>query len=478
VDALATLFLERLRAGRADPELLARAGEAEPERAARAFARALADPDLAADVELWLPELLVGARPGFGAESLLRLAEAARAQGQGPLSPGAACSVARVLAASDFLARALATRPELARELDGLLPAPPEPPPVEVGWEAIRDAKYRGLLRVAARDLGGRPFEQSLKELSDLADGCLAAALARAAEETGVRPPALFALGKLGGAELNLSSDVDLLFLHETGSRDADFARNREVARLVLRFKAELEAPTSAGFAYRVDLDLRPEGPPGALANSVAAALDYYEDYGAEWERQALVRLRPIAGDRAVVEAFAAGIRPFVYRRSVDPGALERVRAMKARIEAARREERRDPEADLKEGPGGIRDVEFLVQALQLFYGGVHAELRTGNVLRALAALAELGILPGESADALRVAYLWLRRAEHALQLADERQLHTMPRQPAEQRALARRMGYRDPEGERARERLLDDWSTVRSRVRAHFESLVLGAGG
>jgi glutamate-ammonia-ligase adenylyltransferase len=148
---------------------------------------------------------------------------------------------------------------------------------------------------------------------------------------------------------------------------------------------------------------------------------------------------------------------------------------MKTRIEEERRRQRLDLDAHLKEGPGGIRDVEFLVQALQLFYGGAHPELRTGNVLDALGALRSLGILPDETASALSADYLWLRRAEHALQLEEERQVHTMPRGPAAQRAQARRMGYRDAEAERARQRMLDDWTAARTQVRGHFEALVLG---
>jgi glutamate-ammonia-ligase adenylyltransferase len=148
---------------------------------------------------------------------------------------------------------------------------------------------------------------------------------------------------------------------------------------------------------------------------------------------------------------------------------------MKLRIEEERRAQRRDLEADLKEGPGGIRDVEFLVQALQLFYAGQTPSLRTGNVLEAIAAFEQAGILKAETARALSDAYRWLRRAEHAVQLAEERQTHSFPRDPAEQGRLARRMGYADADGARARARLLEDWTAVRTEVRAHFDELVLG---
>ena len=147
---------------------------------------------------------------------------------------------------------------------------------------------------------------------------------------------------------------------------------------------------------------------------------------------------------------------------------------MKGRIEDERRRAGRDMEVELKEGPGGIRDVEFLVQSLQLFGGGREPGLRTGNVLEALEALGGLGLLPEATAAGLSAAYLWLRRAEHGVQLAEEQQTARFPRKPAAQTALARRMGYADPEGEAARARLLEDWTSVRSEVRHHFESLVL----
>ncbi len=150
---------------------------------------------------------------------------------------------------------------------------------------------------------------------------------------------------------------------------------------------------------------------------------------------------------------------------------------MKTRIEDERRRAGRDLECELKEGPGGIRDVEFLVQSLQLFFGGRETALRTGNVLEALARLGEREFLPEATTRALSAAYLWLRRAEHAVQLAEEQQTARFPRRPAEQVALARRMGYAEPAGEQARAQLLEDWTSVRSEVRHHFDELVLSEG-
>jgi glutamate-ammonia-ligase adenylyltransferase len=250
--------------------------------------------------------------------------------------------------------------------------------------------------------------------------------------------------------------------------------RHASVARLVQVFKKHLEVPSEDGFGYRVDLELRPEGRGGVIANPVDAALGYYESFGADWERQMMIRLRHVAGPRATAAAFERGIGPFVWRRSVGPEAIRGVRAMKRRIEDERLEAGRDLEADLKEGPGGIRDVEFLLQAFQLFFGGREPALRTGNVLLGLDTLARLGLLPGPVTDGLRDAYLWLRRAEHCVQMVDERQTQAFPREPTAQLGLARRMGYAEHEGRSAREALLDDWTRVRTEVRRHFENLVL----
>jgi glutamate-ammonia-ligase adenylyltransferase len=189
-----------------------------------------------------------------------------------------------------------------------------------------------------------------------------------------------------------------------------------------------------------------------------------------------LLRLRHLAGAPAAARAFERGIEPFVYRRAIDPGVIDAVRAMKARIETERREGGRDLDGNLKEGPGGIRDVEFTVQALQLFYAGRKPELRTGNVLDAVAGLARADLLPAHSAAVLADGYRWLRRAEHALQLAEEQQTAQLPRGAADRIALARRIGYADAQGADALRRFEADLSQTRSQVREQFEALVLGS--
>jgi glutamate-ammonia-ligase adenylyltransferase len=465
-------WLDGLERGSPSAERLGRFGEPDPVAASEAFRAAAAHPDLAPSRSLWAAALLRTARPGFGAQQLLALAGAWREATGRALDVAGRPALPLLLGSSNFLSRLLLRHPAWCDDLVGEPPPPGAEPPAPE-WPAIRRAKYRGLLRVAARDLLGRSVAASLRELSDLADGCLDAGLRAAAADTGIEPPSLLALGKLGGRELNFSSDVDLLFLYDTPPGPEDVERNHAVTRFVRALKAGLERPAEDGFAFRVDLDLRPEGPTGPIANSVDAALGYYESFGAAWERQALIRLRHVAGPAAAAEAFHAGILPFVYPRSVDPRALGAVRAMKGRIELERRAAGRDLERDLKEGPGGIRDVEFLVQALQLLLGGREPTVRTGNVLDALAALGAHDVLPEATVSGLSEAYAWLRRAEHAVQLAEERQDHSVPRDAAGQRALARRMGYAEPDAEAARTRLLDDWTAVRSEVRAHFEALL-----
>jgi glutamate-ammonia-ligase adenylyltransferase len=471
VNELARRVIESLRSGGPRAEDLARTGALDPAADAAAISAAARDPDLAGALEQWLPALLASASAGAGAHRLIALAAARRERGANAFVAGAV--LARVLGNSHVLGRWLVREPDWACDLAGELAPAPEPAPENGDWSALRRAKYRGLLRIAARDLA-RPFEAGLAELSDLADGILRRALVLASGDR--EPPALFALGKLGGRELNFSSDVDLFFVCEAPPDERGDDVRGSAAAVVQELKRRLEERTDEGFAYRVDLDLRPEGPPGALVRGVEGALAYYELRGAEWERQMLLRLRHLAGSPQAAHAFERGIEPFVYRRTFDPAVIEAVRAMKARIETERREHGRDVDSNLKEGPGGIRDIEFTVQALQLFHAGRKPELRTGNVLAAIAALARAELLPEVSASVLTDGYRWLRRAEHALQLAEEQQTAQLPRDRAERTALARRIGYADPLAEQAIGRFEADLARTRSQVREQFEALVLGS--
>jgi len=473
VDAFESEFTDSVKRSNPSVDALARVGEPDPKRAAASFERAAAHPDLAVCIDDWCPALLTSARPQQAADRLADLATARRESGH-PLEIARAPTLPIVLGSSDFLSRLLLRHPDWVDELAGAVPAAPGAVAEDADWSGIRSAKYHALLRIAARDLAGRPFVDSLTELSDLADGCLAAAARRSARETGTAEPVVFALGKLGGRELNFSSDVDLMFLYDSPGGEPDPDRSAAASTFIRHFKQQLELPSPNGFIYRVDLGLRPEGAAGALAQALDSALSYYEVSGADWERQMLIRLRLLTGSATLYREFNAGIRPFVYRRSIDPGAIGAVREMKDKIESERLEAGRDLEADLKEGPGGIRDVEFLVQSFQLFWGARVEALRTGNTLEGLAELARQQLLPEAIADDLTRAYLWLRRAEHALQMADERQTARFPREPDAQLRLARRMRYTEPDAGIARSRLLDDWQRYRQQVRAHFDDLVL----
>jgi glutamate-ammonia-ligase adenylyltransferase len=474
VDPLIRTFLASLARGEPSEAALAALGEPEPAKAAGAIARAAAHPDLQADREAWLEPLLLSARPGHAAATLEEVANRYRDTRRRALPIGRMPALVRVLGSSDVLARLLRAHPHWAEELIGDPPAPPDTAEVEPDWTALRIAKYKGLLRIAGRDLLGRPFRDSPRELAALADACLEAGLERAARELGAPLPSLLALGKLGGGELNFSSDVDLLFV-DPGALGALGAEHQQrCIALVQLFKRHMEVPSEDGFAYRIDLDLRPAGKQGPLVQTVDAALEYYESFGREWERQALIRLRRVAGAAEPARELLRQLQPFVYRRLIDPQDIRAIHAMKRRIESERRAAGRDLESNLKEGPGGIRDVEFLTQALQLFHGGRHPELRTGNVIDALDALERLHLVPAPVSEALRSAYLWLRRAEHALQMVEERQTQRFPREPAAQLALARRMGYGDGDARRALRRLLEDRDRVHGEVRQHFEALVL----
>jgi glutamate-ammonia-ligase adenylyltransferase len=435
-----------LASGAPAEEALERAGEGEPRRAAAAFARARARPELAAGFARWAPDALRSARPAFAAEQLLALAERHAELAGDVLDVARFPALTRVLGSSGFLARLLLARPALLHDLASgpeAYPALPETSAIAADWEAIREAKYRGLLRVAARDLAGRPFRDSLAELSSLADACLAAALDRAAAETGVEAPALLALGKLGGRELNFSSDVDVIFVYEAPETlEADFERNRAVARLVRALREGLEGRGALGFGYRVDLELRPEGETGPLANSVDAALSYYESFGAEWERQALIRLRPVAGPRGPADELVRGVSPFVWRRSISPASFGAVREMKERIERERREAGRDLDHDLKEGPGGIRDVEFLVQALQLVHGHDRPEARPSSTAAALAGLARVAAVDPGVASALAERYRLLRRMSAALRLLGARPSDTLELAGPMPARVASALGY------------------------------------
>jgi len=297
---------------------------------------------------------------------------------------------------------------------------------------ALATAHRLGLLNVAARDgLGLAPGLGAARELADLADGLLAAALHHVAD--GRARVSVIALGKLGGRELNYVSDVDVIFVAEGNM----VAATRTVEDL-LRLLGEV---TPAGRAYEVDPNLRPEGRDGPLVRSLDAYRAYYQRWAKTWEFQALLKARPIAGDRAVGVAFMAMAEPFVWPDRLNGEAVEEIQRLKAVVERSASVVRAG-HRQVKLAPGGLRDIEFAVQLLQLVHGRHDPSLRSPSTLDALAALAAGGYVGRSDAAAFADAYVFLRTVEHRLQLMRLRRTHTLPQRPDERRRLARSMGF------------------------------------
>jgi glutamate-ammonia-ligase adenylyltransferase len=300
---------------------------------------------------------------------------------------------------------------------------------------ALRQWKRRQLVRIAARDLLGRADLRAVAhELSVVAQACLDVALTLAAPRV---PMSIIGMGKLGGEELNYASDVDVMFVHE-GVGELEEAER--AARTVLRVMTE---PTPDGIVFRTDAALRPEGRAGALSRTLDAYEVYWEQWARTWERQALIKARPVAGAGALGDAFIARADPYVWPDVLDPDAVREVRAMKARAEELLRR-RGVSDREVKRGYGGIRDIEFAVQLLQMVHGRADTNVRSRATLDALDQLATGGYVSRHDAAQLAEAYVWLRTVEHRLQLVDEHQTHTIPTDEDARVHLARVLGFRD----------------------------------
>ena len=398
-----------------------------------------------------------------------------------------------VVAASRSLGRWLAAQPEEASRLaDGREFSAPrergdlarragevvrEQATVEAAWGALRRFKRRELLRVAVRDLaGGAEVDSVGAELADLADACLEAGLevaTRAVAPAGVVPVrlAVLAMGKLGGAELNYVSDIDVVFCHEpAGDADPELA-GRVAAAIARELMAGLSAPRPDGPGFQVDANLRPEGRNGPLTRTLASYLAYWERWAEPWELQALIKVRPAAGDPGIGERFAAEAAIRVYPERFDPALVTAVRNMKARVESSKAA-RAGGDLQVKLGPGGLRDIEFAVQLLQLVHGRLDPELRSGTTLVALDRHTAAGFVGRADAAQLAEAYRFLRMVEHRLQLADERRTHTIPAAESERRWLARTMGYMEGPDSSALERFEADRRRHAATVRGLHEKL------
>jgi [glutamine synthetase] adenylyltransferase / [glutamine synthetase]-adenylyl-L-tyrosine phosphorylase len=251
-------------------------------------------------------------------------------------------------------------------------------------------------------------------------------------------------LGKLGGEELNYSSDIDLVFLYDDDGQTSGpkVVSNAEFfARMGSDLVRLLADHTALGIAYRVDMRLRPDGEQGALARPLDATLGYYVTRGRTWERQALIKCRPVAGDLTLGATFLEAIKPFVYRRYLGAAEISEIKALKRRIEQ-RTVTAGTAEVEVKTGTGGIRDVEFVVQFLQLLHGGEYPDVRHATTLQAITRLEQVGCLSAEERHIMDDTYRFLRQVEHRLQILFDRQTHEMPRDPEAVRTLALRMGY------------------------------------
>jgi len=303
--------------------------------------------------------------------------------------------------------------------------------------DGLRRFRRRAMVRIAARDLLGAGLEEIVEEISAVAEICLSEACLRASGAS----LAVVALGKLGGAELNYASDVDVLFVHpEPGGAQQERAERQAAETIRL-----LSEPTSEGIALRVDPTLRPGGRGGPLSRSLDAMREYYASRAATWERQALIKARAVAGDADLGRAFVEMVAPFVYPRELPPAAIDEVRRVKVRLEEYVRA-RGKAEVEVKRGWGGIRDVEFAVQLLQIVHGRRDDRLRQPNTLRALAALAEEGYVAETDAEALAGAYRFLRTLEHRLQMVRDLQTHELPADRASRTRLARSLGLDGPD--------------------------------
>jgi glutamate-ammonia-ligase adenylyltransferase len=344
---------------------------------------------------------------------------------------------------------------------------------------AIRRERSAFALALGLGDLAGLcTLEQVTGDLSALADRLIERALTQAiAERTPGAAPAGFAvigLGKLGGRELNYSSDVDLLFLYDpkTLPRKPREEPDQAAVRIAQRLTELLQKRTEDGYAFRVDLRLRPSPEVTPIALPVDAGISYYESAALPWERAAFIRARQAAGDPAVGRYFLEAIHPFVWRRSLDFGAIGEIRAISARIrDHYAQGQAFGPGYDLKRGRGGIREVEFFIQIHQLIHGGREPALRAPATLDALGALETAGLVAGEAATLLRETYPLLRTIEHRLQMVDDRQTHVLPARSDALDNVARLHGLEDGAA------LLDLLRQPTARVAALYDTLGGGEG-
>ncbi|MGI5202968.1 bifunctional [glutamine synthetase] adenylyltransferase/[glutamine synthetase]-adenylyl-L-tyrosine phosphorylase [Spirillospora sp. CA-108201] len=451
---------------------LARLGFTHAARAERLIAEAERDGDGPGD---GLLDALGGtADPDLALDGLLRLLAAADGELREVLAaePGTRERLTAVLGVSAALGDHLARHPEHWRVLRDGVAGPLGSPRADllaaVGADlaaaepvaraedalvALRVAYRRRLLALAGRDLiGAADVAEVAAELADLAAAALEAGLAIARAEVPGHEEcrlAVIGMGKCGGRELNYVSDVDVIFVAEAREGRDEDAALRTATRLASAMMRACSATTEEGALWEVDAALRPEGKSGPLVRTLASHRAYYERWAKTWEFQALLKARPVAGDADLGARYLDVITPIVWKAAEGESFVEDVQAMRRRVEADLNQRTADSERQLKLGPGGLRDVEFAVQLLQLVHGRADETLRSPTTLDALADLSRGGYVARDDAAALASAYRFLRRVEHLVQLHRLRRTHLVPDDEAGLRRLGRALGLRtDPVGE------------------------------
>lgn len=362
----------------------------------------------------------------------------------------------------------------------------------------LRHYRYEETLRMTVRELADLDsFELLGRERSELAAACVEASvgfLTKELEREYGKPFdssgeastfAVLGMGKLGGEDLNYSSDIDLIYFYsddegcfsETGG-EADITHHEYFVRLGEMLTRLLSERTADGFVYRVDTDLRPEGQKGTLANSLRAMETYYESFGGNWERMAMTKARVVGGNSVLGERLWNAVRPFVYPKVTDYSTLEQVRDLKHRIEQSVQQKLAggvDPKNagyNVKLGIGGIRELEFFVGAFQRLYGGQHESLQERNTLRALEALNAKQLISQADGNTLAQAYRFLRQVENRLQILDERQTHSLPRSREDLEALANNLFHDEGNRSTALDKFQSQLILHTENIRLHFERL------
>ena len=406
---------------------------------------------------------------------------------------------ARLFSASQFLANFCIANPEelsaairerkkeitkrLLQERAGkeLAALEGEQPDINKMMKALRLFKKRYLLRITLRDITGETdIQSSMDELTMLAETVIATALQWSSQYNAFRygGPSesvitLIALGKLGGEELNYSSDVDLMavydndegqtsgILNPSGIRCNRISNHEFYCKVMELFSRMLSSQTEDGIAYRVDLRLRPQGQKGDIALPLKSYRTYYESWGRTWERMMLIRARPVAGDIELGQRFIETIRPFVWREAIDYSEIEEIRGLKKKIDTTYSRE------DIKRGYGGIREAEFFIQTFQLLFGGANASLRSYRILNAIQALKWMKKVPEEDLTILWDNYLHLRRIEHYLQMKEDLQTHTLPSSDEGLDILAGETGFSSRAG------FLANLQVRRMQIKSMYNSLL-----